>query len=191
LAYGLRGFGYPLFAYGFLVWIVAATSPKHLGSAVGWYWFAFSGGLPTLGSLLASFLIPGVGQYVTLWCALGFVLVGGRTALLGISEVTGSRRVLPATLRPLDSFLSSVTIAWKQPKTTIGLIVRMFNTTPQFGFLVFLPTFFTSTIGFSLSAWLQLLTYMFLSNIVWNLLMGMCGDKLGWRQTVAYVGGIG
>ena len=67
----------------------------------------------------------------------------------------------------------------------------MINTAPQFGFLVFLPTFFTKTIGFSLSGWLQLLSYMFLSNIIWNLFMGICGDKLGWRQTVAYVGGVG
>ena len=31
VAYGLRGFGYPLFAYGFLVWIAATTSLKRLG----------------------------------------------------------------------------------------------------------------------------------------------------------------
>ncbi|MFI0218623.1 MFS transporter [Streptomyces lydicus] len=54
LIYGLRGFGYPLFAYGFLVWVTAATAPQRMGTAVGWCWFAFTGGLPTLGSLLAS-----------------------------------------------------------------------------------------------------------------------------------------
>jgi HAD superfamily hydrolase (TIGR01509 family) len=42
-----------------------------------------------------------------------------------------------------------------------------------------------------MSGWLQLLSYMFLSNIIWNLFMGIFGDKLGWRQTVAYVGGVG
>lgn len=35
LIYGLRGFGYPLFAYGFLVWVTAATPPRRLGTAVG------------------------------------------------------------------------------------------------------------------------------------------------------------
>ena len=58
LTYALRGFGYPLFAYGFLVWITAATPAERLGTAVGWFWFAFTGGLPTLGSLLASFTVP-------------------------------------------------------------------------------------------------------------------------------------
>src|SRR6202790_4568198 len=191
VAYGLRGFGYPLFAYGFLVWIAATTSLRRLGSAVGWFWFAFTGGLPTLGSLLASFFVPLIGQYATLWCSLGFVLVGGLVTLFGVTEVTGFRRLLPAGRRSIDSLFSSVAIAWKKPKTTIGCVVRMINTAPQFGFLVFLPTFFTKTIGFSLSGWLQLLSYMFLSNIIWNLFMGICGDKLGWRQTVAYVGGVG
>jgi len=30
-----------------------------------------------------------------------------------------------------------------------------------------------------------------LSNIIWNLLFGFLGDKLGWRQTVAFCGGLG
>jgi HAD superfamily hydrolase (TIGR01549 family) len=67
----------------------------------------------------------------------------------------------------------------------------MINTAPQFGFLVFLPTFFTTVVGLYLSQWLQILSYMFLSNIIANLLSGIVGDKLGWRRTVAYVGGIG
>ncbi len=190
-AYGLRGFGYPLFAYGFLVWIVQTTSLKNLGSAVGWFWFAFTGGMPTLGSFLASFLIPVFGQYQTLWIALGFVLMGGLVTLFGIAEIKGLRRLLPAGRRTVSSAFSSIAIAWQKPKTTIGCIVRMLNTAPQFGFLVFLPTFFTRTIGFSLSEWLRLLSYMFLSNIVWNLFMGFFGDKLGWRRTVAYIGGLG
>jgi polyol permease family/HAD superfamily hydrolase (TIGR01549 family) len=191
VAYGLRGLGYPLFAYGFLVWIVNTTSLKNLGSAVGWFWFAFTGGMPTLGSFLASFLIPVLGQYGTLWSALGFVLAGGFVTLFGVSEIVGLRRLLPAGNKSVDSFFSSIAIAWQKPKTTIGCIVRMLSTAPQFGFLVFLPTFYTQTIGFSLSAWLRLLSYMFLSNIVWNLFMGFFGDRLGWRRTVAYIGGLG
>ncbi|MBV9491952.1 MAG: MFS transporter, partial [Verrucomicrobia bacterium] len=34
-SYGLRGLGYPLFAYGFLVLITNKTPPRRLGSAVG------------------------------------------------------------------------------------------------------------------------------------------------------------
>jgi polyol permease family len=190
-AYALRGFGYPLFAYGFLVWITAATPAHRLGTAVGWFWFAFTGGLPTLGSLLASFTVPLIGAYQTLWLSLGLVAVGGAVALAWTREPTGFRRLAPAGENPLKTVLSSVTIAWRIPKTAVGCLVRIINTAPQFGFLVFLPVFFTQTIGFTLAAWLRLLSAIFLSNIVWNLLFGVIGDKFGWRRTVALCGGVG
>src|SRR5206468_2293017 len=65
------------------------------------------------------------------------------------------------------------------------------NTAPQFGFFVFLPVYFQSVVGFSEAQWLELLSAMFLSNIVWNLLFGVIGDRLGWQRTVALCGGIG
>ena len=142
LLYALRGFGYPLFAYGFLVWVTVATPPGRQGTAVGWFWFAFTGGLPTLGSLFASYSLPLIGYYPTLWCSLGLVLLGGAVALLGVQEPTGKRRLAPPDENPLVTLLSSVTIAWKKPKTAVGCIVRVINTAPQFGFLVFLPTLF-------------------------------------------------
>ncbi|HEY7154390.1 MAG TPA: MFS transporter, partial [Gemmataceae bacterium] len=116
LFYALRGFGYPLFAFGFLVWITAATPPKRMGTAVGWFWFAFTGGLPTLGSLFASYTVPTVGPYATLWLSLGLVIAGGLIALFGVREPTGRRRLAPASEKPIVTLLSSVTIAWKEPK---------------------------------------------------------------------------
>jgi len=190
-SYGLRGIGYPLFAYGFLVWIAAATPQNRLGSAVGWYWFAFTGGLPTLGSFLASLTIPHVGQLTTLWMALALVIGGGLLALLAVKERTGYSRLAPQGQKPLVTLAASLTIMWRQPKIGMGAIVRAINTASQFGFLVFLPTFFTREIGFTLSQWLRLLSVVFLTNIFFNLLFGIIGDKVGWRQTVAYFGGIG
>lgn len=189
--YALRGFGYPLFAFGFLVWVTAGTPRHRLGTAVGWFWFAFTGGLPTLGALLASYTVPAVGEYATLWASLGLVLVGGAIAILGTSEPTGRHRLAPAGENPLATLLLSVTIAWKRPKTAIGCLVRVINTAPQFGFLVFLPAYFTETIGFTLPQWLRLLSLIFLSNIGWNLLFGIVGDRIGWRNTVAVCGGLG
>ncbi len=191
VTYGLRGLGYPLFAFGFLVWIAAATPQRRLGSAVGWFWFAFTGGLPTLGSLLASFVIPVIGAFNTFWVSLGLVVLGALLAILGVRERIGSRPLVAPGAKPLATLLSSISIGWKKPKTAIGSIVRAINTAPELGFLIFLPIFFTQTLGFSLAAWLRLLSLMFLSNIIWNLLFGVIGDKLGWRQTVAYCGGIG
>jgi polyol permease family/HAD superfamily hydrolase (TIGR01549 family) len=191
VSYGLRGVGYPLFAYGFLVLVTTATPVKRLGSAVGWFWFAFSAGLPTLGSLFASLIIPYVGQYFTFWCSLGMVIAGGVIALSGLPGRARLSALGEMESKTRGSLAAGFTIAWEKPKTAVGCVVRMINTAPQFGFLVFLPTYFTTVIGLRLSQWLQLLSYMFLSNIVANLLSGIVGDKLGWRRTVAYIGGIG
>lgn len=191
VTYALRGFGFPLFAFGFLVWITAVTPRPRLGTAVGWFWFAFTGGLPTLGSQVADALIPHIGHYQTLWISLGLVVLGGLIALLGVREPTGRRRLAPPGENPLATLVASVSIAWREPKTAIGCIVRVINTAPQAGFAVFLPVYFQEQVGLSESQWLQLLSAMFLSNILWNLLFGVIGDRLGWRRTVALCGGLG
>jgi len=191
LSYFLRGLGYPLFAYGFLVCIAAVTPPNRLSSAVGWFWFAFTAGLPTLGSLLASYTIPIIGQYATFWCSLVFVIVGGVIMLLGLPPAVGAPPVRAEVQQHRKALFAAISIAWEKPKVVLGSIVRMINTAPQFGFLVFLPSFYVGTLGFALSQWLQLLSWMFCSNIICDLALGIIGDRLGWRRTVVYIGGIG
>ncbi|WP_248763297.1 MFS transporter [Pseudarthrobacter sp. SSS035] len=191
VSYGLRGLGYPLFAYGFLVWIAACTPSNRLGSAVGWFWFAFTGGLPTLGSLLASATIPALGAFNTLWIALGLVIAGGLVVLTTVRERTGFSRLAPEGEDPVATLASSLTILWRNPRIGMGAAVRAINTASQFGFLVFLPVFFTKVIGFELSEWLQILSVVFLTNIFFNLIFGIVGDKFGWRQTIALFGGVG
>lgn len=191
VSYGLRGFGYPLFAYGFLVWVTAVTPRRRLGSAVGWFWFAFTGGLPTLGSLVASFTVPWAGTYRTLWFSLGLVVAGGLVALLLVREPMGRSRLAPPGERPVATLIGSLSIVWRNPRIGTGAVVRTINTAAQFGFLVFLPIFFTDTLGFSLTEWLRLLSAMFATNIFFNLLFGLVGDRLGWQRTVAWFGGVG
>ena len=191
LSYFLRGLGYPLFAYGFLVCVAAVTPPKRLGSAVGWFWFAFTAGLPTLGSLLASYTIPLIGQYATFWCSLVFVIIGGIIMLLGLPRAVGAPPVRAEVQHHRKALFAAISIAWEKPKVVLGSVVRMINTAPQFGFLLFLPSFYVGTLGFTLSQWLQVLSWMFFSNIICDLALGMIGDRLGWRRTVAYIGGIG
>lgn len=191
ISYGLRGFGYPLFAYGFLVWIAAATPQNRLGSAVGWFWFAFTGGLPTLGALMASIAIPRIGAFATLWLALGLVAAGGLFGLLAVRERTGFSRLAPPDRKPIVTLGASLLILKERPKIAAGAFVRTVNTASQYGFLVALPTFFTKTIGFTLNEWLHIVSVMFLSNIIFNLAFGIIGDKVGWRQTIVWFGGVG
>ncbi|UQA91696.1 MFS transporter [Streptomyces halobius] len=191
LGYGLRGLGYPLFAYGFLVWIAGVAPRARLSTAMGWFWFAFTGGLPTLGSLVAGGLIPYIGAYATLWAALVLVAVGGLIALLLVRDDRGGKRPQADGEGPFATLLGSVTILWRNPRVGVGALVRVINTASQFGFFVIMPIHFTRTVGFGLTQWLHLLSAMFATNIFANLLCGWIGDRLGWRHTIAWFGGAG
>ncbi|WP_216213897.1 MFS transporter [Amycolatopsis aidingensis] len=191
LFYGLRGFGYPMFAFGFLVWITAVAPVARLGAAVGWFYFAFTGGLPTLGALVANFTNPVLGHYGTLWLSIGILGLGGLVCLLGVRERTGRERLAPPEVKPVQSLVSSLSIAWKKPRVGVGMIVRVINTAPEFGILVFFPTIFISEIGFGESRWLLLVSVIFGTNIFFNLIFGVLSDKIGWRTTITYFGAIG
>lgn len=191
VTYGLRGLGYPLFAFGFLVWITVVAPTHRLASAMGWFWFAFTGGLPTLGSVVASWCVPRLGQRNTLWIGLGFVVAGGLILLIGVREPLGRKRLVASEEEAFTALWHSISLLWRKPKTGIACLTRVINTAPEFGFLVFLPAFFIHTVGFALVEWLHLLSAIFLSNIVWNLLFGLIGDSIGWIRTIVIFGGLG
>ena len=191
LAYGVRGFGYPLFAYGFLVWVLAGSPAHRLGSAVGWFYFAFTGGLPTLGSLFASGSVPLVGPYVTLWLSLGLVILGGIISLVGIRKAKGGTRLAAPEVTTGRSILNSVAIAFTNPRVGLGCLIRVVNTAPQFGFLVFLPTIFITDLGYGTAGWLQLVFTLGFANIFANLFFGILSDRLGWHRTLRWFGCFG
>ncbi|MFD7922035.1 MFS transporter [Streptomyces sp. NPDC059740] len=189
--YGLRGFGYPFFAFGFLVWITATAPQATMGKAVGWFYVAFTGGLPTLGSVVAGITNPLFGEFGTLWVALCVISLGGVICLWGVRERTGFQRLAAPGVRPVQSLLSSLSIAWTHPRVAVGCVVRVINTAPEFGFLVFLPTFFGKQLGFGEGRWLTLLAVIYGTNVLCNLLFGAIGDAIGWRRTIATFGGLG
>src|SRR5690606_32797067 len=80
--YAIRGFGYPLFAYSFMVWITYRAPKNMLGRAVGWFWFVFTGGLNVLGAYYSSWAIVRLGYENTLWSSILWVLVGALSALV-------------------------------------------------------------------------------------------------------------
>lgn len=70
----------------------------------------------------------------------------------------------------------------------LGGIVATITTTSEFGFLVFLPIFFTRVVGFTLQQWLQILSIMFATNVIANLFWSWVGDHIGWRRTITFAG---
>lgn len=186
LAYTVRGIGYPFFAYAFLVWINMATPPHQRGSSVGWFWFVFGAGLPTIGSLVASWTIPHIGEVGTFWLATGLVALGAAVALLGVREREHAGPRPGST--GWGELTKGLTILWRSPRVTAGAVVRLINTTPNFALFVVAPFYFTQHIGFTQSHYLQIVTIVYTANILANLVFGIVGDRFGWQRTVTWFG---
>ncbi|WP_432202134.1 MFS transporter [Staphylococcus warneri] len=187
-AYALRGLGYPLFAYSFLVWISYRSEQRTLGAAVGWFWLVFTGGLNVLGAFYSIFAIKYLGHIGTLWSSLFWVVLGGFLAIvLNKDKLPTDKSNAKAKLAEM---LKGFTIVVEEPKVLVGGIVRVINTTAQFAFPIFLPLYLESY-GIPTSKWLAVWSAIFFGNIVFNLIWGIIGDKIGWRNTVMIFGGIG
>jgi len=198
LLYGIRGFAYPLFAFGFLVWIQTVTRVELRSSAAGWFWFAFTGGLPTLGSLVAAFSVPLMGVYNTFWLSLVIVAIGGLIGSFAVHEAQGLQPIADEHVenpRSYKRLLEGIDILWRDPRVFLGGIVRIVNTSPQYGFFYFMPFVFvagTSASGFmSGGQYATLLTLVYATNIFANLFFGIFGDYFGWRRTVTFFGCVG
>ncbi|GKU83287.1 MFS transporter [Niallia sp. NCCP-28] len=190
--YSLRGLGYPLFSYSFLVWLTYYAPTEKLGTAVGWFWVSFAGGLNVLGAYYSSFALPVLGEMKTLWSALIFVVLGAVLAIF-INKDNEKNSVEKKFKTKADMFkyiAKGITIAFEKPKVGLGGIVRTINTAGAYGFVVFLPAYMIE-IGFTRTEWLQIYGALWSSNVIFNLIWGIIGDKLGWRNTIMWFGGVG
>ncbi|CAI0690440.1 MFS transporter [Serratia quinivorans] len=187
--YAMRGLGYPLFAYGFLVWVAYEAPPERLGSAVGIFWFVYSGGLSVLGVLYSSVMLPYLGEIHTLWSALIFVVLGALIALL-LNRNNGVVQTGDREKASLSYVLKGITIAFENPKIGLGGIVRTINTSAAYGFVVFMPMYMMD-MGFTRTHWLQMYAALWTVNIIFNLIFGVISDGLGWRNVVMWFGCVG
>ena len=192
LAYGLRGFGYPFFAYGFLVWISATANAKRLAVAIGWFYVAFSAGLPTLGALTAtaSLNLFGLDYYGTLWISLGLVIVGAVVALVGVKEKKGRGPLVANSDEVFKTLVFGFTLLRTNRRALMVMLTRTINSIPTYGMAIFFPALFTDQFGWSVGQFLILTTVIYAVNIPCNLFFGALGDKLGWSKTVTWFGAV-
>lgn len=186
VAFGVRGLGYPLFAYGFLVWVTMGTPASTLGRGVGWYWFFSTLGLGVIGGYFAGAVIPLIGEFATLTSALGFVLVGGLLCIFGIKAPVTEKKV--ALGEAFSGMAKSITIVKDHPKVGIGGIIRLINTTSLYAFVAFLGTYMVREVGFSVSEWQFVWGTMMAANVIANIIAGYVGDWFGRARTVAWFG---
>lgn len=112
-------------------------------------------------------------------------------ALIGLRGVSGGDRLAPHSTTTGQSLVASIAIAFQNPRVGLGCVIRIINTAPQFGFLVFLPTIFSDDLGFGTSGWLRLVFIVGASNIFANLIFGIVSDKIGWHRTLRIFGCLG
>lgn len=187
LMQALKGFGYPLFAYAFSVWI-AYRSPAHrLSTAYGWFYFVFSGGMQVLANFYASLAVDSLGQVNTLWSTLIFIAFGAILVL-----VVNKDDIKPehhSAAESIKEVLRGLTILRVYPKLSISCILRIVNSLSQYAFPVYLPAYMIAQ-GFSTPQWLSIWGAAFISNIIFNLIWGVVGDKIGHKRTIIWCGGV-
>ena len=195
--YGVRGLGYPLFAFAFLTWINRAVRREDRGTAGGWFWFMFTGGLPVIGTAVAAVAIPLIGQYATFWLSLALVVAGAAIAILGAHEAHGTQRISDEGTSAREELRAGISILWRYPKVGRLAAARCINTGAQYGFFVALPLFLQDDDkvpggpAFSQTAYLLFVVITFGANVLTNPMWGRIGDRFGWRTTVTFAGGLG
>ena len=186
LAYMLRGAGYPLVCYAFLVRLTIQLDNRHQGIGTSWFWVVFNLGFTILGPVTAAKLIPTLGQIHLMW--LGMVV-----ALLGVICLIGLERT-PFILKPpavpvLKELSAGISIIFERPRVGMAVIVKTINGLGTFGFVVVLPLFLLQK-NFTLEEWASIWGITFISNQFFNIVFGWLGDKIGFRRTIQIFGSI-
>jgi polyol permease family len=196
LFYGIRGFAYPLFFYGFFVWVVEKSRPHELASAIGWTWSMFTIGYGIVGSYLPSFTIVWIGYMGTLWMSMAWVFAGGLLIFFFTKSDPQLEHEVSEHLGPRAGRWSEiskcVTLIFRNRNIALALITRIICNLSLFGFPVIMPLFYTSPqIGFSVPQWARIWGTFFLVQPVTNVVWGLIGDRIGWMRQMRWFGFVG
>lgn len=194
LFYGIRGFAYPLFFYGFFVWVVQKSRPHELASAIGWTWSMFTIGYGIVGSYLPSFTIQWIGYMGTLWMSMAWVLAGGMLIYFLTDGVTAvpNAAVQRGEIGRFAEIGKCVTLIFHSRNIALALVTRIICNLSLFGFPVIMPLFYTSArIGFSVPEWARIWGTFFLVQPVTNVVWGLIGDRIGWMRQMRWIGFVG
>ncbi len=189
ISYFIKGFGYPLFAYSFLTWVIYRAPMKKLSTAVGWFWFAFCAGMMVLGAWYSSYAIKYLGYMNTLWTSIFWVCLGAFFAIV-VNRDKFNKKPITNKKAQVQELVKGITILKENPRVAAGGVVRVINTLGTYGFPIFLPMHMAQH-GIETTVWLQLWGTIFMGNIIFNLVFGVVGDKIGWKKTIIWFGGIG
>lgn len=188
--YAIRGLGYPTVAYSFLIWLNYSTPKDILGKAVGWYWFAYSGGLFVTGAFASAALLPIIGEINTMWLSAIIGIVGVFFLIVLNRDAITKNEEFDERKSAKDEFKDAIAIIKDEPKVVIGTVLKILNGLVPYSFAIFLPLHMTQH-GYELSEWLSIWGSIFTANIFFNLIIGFISDKIGWQKTIQWIGCMG
>lgn len=184
VVYGLRGLGYPMFAYGFLTWTIMVTPPQHQSAASGWFWFAFSLGMQLLGSYLSSLFVPTIGHTATLWAGWLLAGCGGGLGMWFLRRHPSSASTAGKSVP--ESLASAVSVLWRYPKVAVGGMVKVINLSGQYGMQAFYVVYLHKVFGMPESQAILEFSIFGLVAIIGDVFWGVMGDRIGWRNTIQW-----
>ncbi|CAI3941311.1 Atg22 family (BtlA) (PUBMED:12583894) [Commensalibacter communis] len=194
--YGLRGFGYPLFIYSFIILLIHNLPQNKISTAMGWFWAAYSVGLGTIGGLLPGYTNSKIGEHGTLWLALIWVAVGGLLALFALRKVKISEeKANLSSSEKIHELTRAITILFTNKYIFMSALIRIINTIPLFGVAIIMPWFLEGDpkhnlagLGFKNEEWQQIWALFLTITIFTNVLWGIMGDHIGWLRQVRWIG---
>ena len=190
-----------MFIYSFVVLIAQTVDRSRLATAMGWYWAAYSLGIGVLGTYLPSWLLPVLGEQLTLWLALPWVAAGVLLAAWSARRYGGTAaensEARPRT-RPIGcvSWLAAPRSSREpadpgpghRPRHLQPHAVRLPGDHAAVPGLR-PPT--TVSASWTVTQWMQLWGLMFAVTIVTNVLWGRIGDRFGWMRQMRWYGCVG
>lgn len=191
--YALRGIGYPLFIYSFVVLMAQHISPSRLASATGFFWTCFSLGIGVFGAYLPSFTIGWVGEYGSLWLSLPFAVAGLLICLALVPSTRNEKTEGMSAKEKFHELSRGATILVENRQIALAAVVRVICNLTLYGFPVIMPLYLaTHTNGggawFEVSQWSQIWGFQFVVTVFGNVFWGRMGDRYGWMRQMRWFG---
>ncbi|PWG59540.1 MFS transporter [Bifidobacterium catulorum] len=191
--YSIRGVGYPLFIYSFVVLMAETVDPAKLSSAMGWFWTSFSMGIGVFGAYLPSYIIPVLGEYKTFWCAMPFAIIGTIMCILLVPNTKGRAAEGLDRAEQIRELTKGATILVKNRQVAFAAIVRVINNLVLYGFPVIMPLYLSTHNNggggwFPTETWMRFWGFVFVVTLFANVFWGWFGDRFGWMMPVRWFG---
>ena len=190
-SYMLRGMGYPLFIYSFVVLLAQTVDPGKLASAMGWFWTSYSFGIGVFGAYLPAFITPVIGEYYSLWVSLPFSIVGMIICLCFVPKTRNANLDTMSSSDKLRELSRGVTILKDNHQIALAAVLRVICNLTLYGFPVIMPLYLaTHTNGggawYQVTEWSTIWGLLFVVTVFGNVFWGRMGDCFGWMSQMRW-----